>query len=256
MNEVLTERRGAQYRIVLNRPQKRNALNEAVIKGIADGLGAAAADAEIRVVVLTGAGDKAFCAGGDLASEGGFRFDFSQPRTAFGDLLRLAHECPLPILAAVNGHCLAGGMGLLALADIAVTVEGAKFGLPEVRIGLFPMQVMCLLGRLVAPRLLREWALTGESFDAETARAAGLVNHVVAAGELEAKIEALAGALAARSPSAIRRGKYALKALDGMSFAQAIAFAEGQLGLLTLTGDAKEGFAAFNDKREPRFRGD
>ena len=89
-----------------------------------------------------------------------------------------------------------------------------------------------------------------------TARAAGLVNHVVAAGELEAKVEALAGALAARSPSAIRRGKYALKALDGMSFAQAIAFAEGQLGLLTLTGDAKEGFAAFNDKREPRFRGD
>ena len=255
MSEVLVEKRGAQYRITLNRPQKRNAINEALLAGVCDGLKAAMADKEARVIVLTGAGDKAFCAGGDL-KPGGFDFDFSQPRTAFGDLLRLSQECPLPILAAVNGHCLAGGMGLLALADIAVAVEGAKFGLPEVKIGLFPMQVMSLLGRLVAPRLLREWALTGEMFDAEAARAAGLVNHVVPAGELEAKVEALTAALAARSPTAIRRGKYALKALEGMSFEQAIAFAEGQLGLLSLTGDAKEGFAAFNEKREPRFRGD
>jgi enoyl-CoA hydratase/carnithine racemase len=254
MNEVLVERRGAQYRITLNRPEKRNALNAALLAGVSDGLKAAVADPQARVVVLTGAGDKAFCAGGDLAP-GGFDFDFSQPRTAFGDLLRLSQDCTLPIVAAVNGHCLAGGMGLLALADIAVAVEGAKFGLPEVKIGLFPMQVMSLLGRLVAPRILREWTLTGETFDAEAARAAGLVNHVVKAGEMEAKIEALTGALATRSPTAIRRGKYALKALDGMSFEQAIAFAEGQLGLLSLTGDAKEGFAAFNEKREPRFNG-
>jgi methylglutaconyl-CoA hydratase len=256
MSEVLVEKRGAQYRITLNRPQKRNALNEAVLTGVSDGLKAAMADKEARVVVLTGAGDKAFCAGGDLSSDGGFNFDFSQPRTAFGDLLRLSQQCPLPIVAAVNGHCLAGGMGLLALADIAVAVESAKFGLPEVKIGIFPMQVMSLLGRLVAPRILREWALTGETFGAQAARAAGLVNHVVPQAELDAKVEALTTALAARSPSAIRRGKYALKALDGMSFEQAIAFAEGQLGLMTLTGDAKEGFAAFNEKREPRFKGD
>ena len=255
MREVLLEKRGAQYRITLNRPEKRNAINEALLAGVSDGLKAAVADPEVRVVVLTGAGDKAFCAGGDLAP-GGFNFDFSHPRTAYGDLLRLSQDCPLPIVAAVNGHCLAGGMGLLALADIAVSVESAKFGLPEVKIGLFPMQVMSLLGRLVAPRLLREWALTGETFSAEAARAAGLVNHVVPALELEAKVEALTAALAARSPTAIRRGKYALKALEGMTFEQAIAFAEGQLGLLSLTGDAKEGFAAFNEKREPRFRGD
>jgi enoyl-CoA hydratase/carnithine racemase len=246
MSEVLAETRGAEFRITLNRPDRRNALNEAVIAGLCDGLRAAAADPAIRVVALTGAGD-AFCAGGDLSS-GGFAFDASRPRTAYGDLLRLSQECPLPIVAAVNGACVAGGMGLLALADIAVAVDSAKFGLPEVKIGLFPMQV--------PPRIVREWALTGELFGAETARAAGLVNHVVPAAEFAAKVDALSAALAARSPSAIRRGKYALKALDGMSFEQAIAFAESQLGLLTLTGDAREGFAAFNEKRAPEFRGD
>ena len=254
MSEVLLETRGTQFRITLNRPDKRNAINEALIAGDCEGLRAAAADPAIRVVALTGAGD-AFCAGGDLAA-GGFAFDVSRPRTAYGDLLRLSQDCPLPIVAAVNGACVAGGMGLLALADIAVAVDSAKFGLPEVKIGLFPMQVMSLLGRLVAPRTLREWALTGELFGADAARAAGLVNHVTPAAEFEAKVEALCATLAARSPTAIRRGKYALKALDGMSFEQAIAFAEGQLGLLTLTGDAKEGFAAFNEKRAASFKGD
>jgi enoyl-CoA hydratase/carnithine racemase len=252
---VLTERRGPAFHITLNRPDRRNAINKDLIGLVATGFRDAIADPSVRAVVLTGAGDKAFCAGGDLAPGGGFDFDFSQPRTPYGDLLRLSQECPLPIIVAVNGHCIAGGMGFLALADIAVAVESAKFGLPEVKIGLFPMQVMSLLGRLVPPRLVREWALTGELFDAATAKEAGLLNHIVAAGELEAKVDALVEILAARSPSAIRRGKYALRVLEGMSFEQAIAFAEGQLGLMSLTGDAKEGLASFNEKREPSFRG-
>lgn len=256
MTVVVTERRGAALRITLNRPERRNAINAELLAGVSAGFRAALADPAVRAVVLTGAGDKAFCAGADLAPGGSFDFDFAQPRSAYGDLLRLSQDCPLPIIAAVNGHCLAGGMGFLAMADIAVAVEGAKFGLPEVKIGLFPMQVMSLLGRLVPPRLVREWALTGELFDAGTARQAGLLNHVVASGDLEAKVDDLVAMLARRSPSAIRRGKYALQALQGMSFAEALAFAEGQIGLMTLTGDAREGLAAFNDKREPAFRGD
>jgi len=253
---VVTERRGAALRITLNRPERRNAINRELLELVVAGFRDAMADPSVRAIVLTGAGDKAFCAGADLAPGGSFDFDFSQPRSAYGDLLRLSQQCPLPIIAAVNGHCIAGGMGFLALADIAVAVAGAKFGLPEVNIGLFPMQVMSLLGRLVPPRLVREWALTGELFDAQAAREAGLLNHVVAAGGLEARVDALVGILARRSPSAIRRGKYALRALEGMSFEQAIAFAEGQIGLMTLTGDAKEGLASFNEKREPSFKGD
>jgi enoyl-CoA hydratase/carnithine racemase len=255
MSEVLIEKRGAQFRITLNRPEKRNAINDALLRGVDEGFRSASADPEARVVVLTGAGDKAFCAGGDLAPGGGFELDFSRPRTAYGELLRLSYECPLPIVAAINGNCLAGGMGFLAMADIAVAVETAKFGLPEVKIGLFPMQVMSLLARLVPTRIVREWALTGELFGAEAARAAGLLNYVVSADEFEPKVDALVKALAARSPTAIRRGKYALRALEGMSFHQAIAFTEGQLSLLTLTQDAKEGIASFNEKRDPRFSG-
>lgn len=252
---VLHSRRGPAFWITLNRPDKRNAINNDLIAGIAAGIGKAAADPDVRCIVLTGAGDKAFCAGGDLQPGGGFNFDFAEPRTPYGNLLRQAQDCPLPILAVVNGACVAGGMGLLALADMAVSVDSAKFGLPEARIGLFPMQVLALLKTLVPPRTLREWMLTGEVFDAEAARAAGLLNRVVPADGLADCAETLIASLAKTSPSALRRGKYAMRAMDQMTFDQAIAFAEGQLGLMTLTGDAQEGLLSFNEKRPPVFKG-
>ena len=176
---VLHEKRGAAFWITLNRPEKHNAINNGVIAGISAGISAAIADGDVRAIVLTGAGDKAFCAGGDLAPGGGFNFDFSQPRTAYGNLMRQAQNCPLPIIAAVNGVCVAGGMGLLVMVDMAVAVEGARFGLPETKIGLFPMQVLSLMKDLVPMRILREWALSGEPFDATEAKAAGLLNHIV-----------------------------------------------------------------------------
>lgn len=252
---VLHEHRGAALWITLNRPEKRNAINSDVIAGIAAGIALAQSDPGMRCIVLTGAGDKAFCAGGDLQPGGGFNFDFAQPRTPYGNLMRQAQDCPLPILAVVNGSCVAGGMGLLALADVAISVDTAKFGLPEVKIGLFPMQVLALLKTLVPPRILREWMLTGEPFPAGQAQAAGLLNRVVPAAELHQTAEGLVSSLSRTSPSAIRRGKYALRIVDQMTFDQAIAFAEGQLGLMTLTGDAQEGLASFNEKRAPRFTG-
>lgn len=252
---VLHERRGLAFWITLNRPEKRNAINSDLIAGISAGIAKAEADPEVRTIVLTGAGDKAFCAGGDLQPGGGFNFDFAQPRTPYGDLIRQAQNCPLPILAVVNGVCVAGGMGLLSMADLAVSVDTARFGLPEARIGLFPMQVLALMKSLVPARTLREWMLTGEMFTAEEARAAGLLNRVVPAEALQATAEGLIDSLARTSPSALRRGKYAMRAIDQMSFDQAIAFAEGQLGLMTLTDDAHEGLASFNEKRPPHFSG-
>lgn len=253
---VLTRVDGATHWITLNRPEKRNALNNQVLAGIAAGIAAAVADPGARSIVLTGAGDRAFCAGGDLAPNGGFDLDFARPRTPYGDLLRQARACPLPIIAAVNGHCLAGGMGLLAMADLAVAVDSARFGLPETKVGLFPFQVISLLGDLVPRRKLREWALTAEPFDAAEALAVGLLNAVVPAADLVARVKGLAALMAARSPTAIRRGKYAMAEMEAMAFAQAITFAEGQLGLMTLSGDAHEGLAAFNAKRAPAFKGD
>lgn len=252
---VLHERRGPALWITLNRPEKRNAINNEVIAGISAGLTEACADPDLRCIVLTGAGDKAFCAGGDLQPGGGFNFDFARPRTPYGDLLRQAQDCPLPILAVVNGTCVAGGMGLLAMADMAISADHARFGLPEAKIGLFPMQVLALMKTLVPARTLREWMLTGELFAPDAALAAGLLNRVVPAADLAATSEAMIAILAKTSPSALRRGKYAMRAVDQMTFDQAIAFAEGQLGLMTLTEDAQEGLASFNEKRAPQFRG-
>ncbi|MEA2885289.1 MAG: methylglutaconyl-CoA hydratase [Bradyrhizobium sp.] len=250
------EKRGNAFWITINRPEKRNAINGDVVAGIAKGYRSAHDDAEIRVIVLTGAGDKAFCAGADLVNTGAaFAFDFAKPNVDYADLLRLAQSATKPSIARVNGVCMAGGMGLLCMTDMAVAAESAIFGLPEVKVGVFPMQVMSLLQDIAPRRLINEWALTGEPFDARTAQAAGLVNHVVPAAELDAKIDWLIGRIVDKSPTAIRRGKYAMRAIAAMSFDQAIAYTESQIALTAMTEDAKEGLAAFAEKRKPAWKG-
>jgi methylglutaconyl-CoA hydratase len=251
--EVVHRKREDAFWITIHRPDKRNALHPGVIAGIREGLRAAHADPGVRAVVLTGAGDKAFCAGADLRPGEGFALDFSRPNSDYADLLREAQDATLPIVARVNGTCMAGGMGLLCMADMAVAADHALFGLPEVKVGLFPMQVLSLLQDLVARRTVREWALTGEPFPAEEARQAGLVNHVVPSADLDAKTQWLVDRLVDKSPAAIRRGKYAMRAISAMSFDQAIAYTESQMALMPLTDDAREGLAAFQEKRKPRF---
>lgn len=252
---VLHAQRGPAFWITINRLDKRNALNSEVISGIRDGLRLAQARADVRAIVLTGAGDKAFCAGADLQPGKAFAFDLAQPNTDYADLLREAARCLLPIIARVNGTCMAGGMGLACVADMVVAADHAKFGLPEVKIGLFPMQVLSLLQKLVPPRIVREWALTGEHFDAAEARDAGLLNYVVPAPELDAKTDWLLGRLIGKSPTAIRRGKYAMSVMASMSPAEALAYGEGQIAVLAMTEDAREGMAAFNEKRPPIWTG-
>src|ERR1700742_754341 len=182
-SSVLIEKRETSLWITINRPEKRNAINADVIAGIAKGYRAAHDDAAIRVIVLTGAGEKAFCAGADLQNTGGAfaAQDFSKPNVDFADLLRLAQNATKPAIARVNGVCMAGGMGLLCMTDMAISTDTAIFGLPEVKVGVFPMQVLSLLQSIAPRRLISEWAITGEPFDARTALEAGLLNHVVAA---------------------------------------------------------------------------
>ena len=252
---VLHERRGAALWITINRPERRNAINEEVIAGITAGYRAAQADGAIRAIVLTGMGEKAFCAGGDLRPDGAFAFDLSNPTGEYANLLRLGHDCPLPTIARINGVCVAGGMGLACMTDLAVAAEHAQFGLPEVRIGLFPFQVLALLKAQLGARVLRELTLTGEMIGAVQAKQIGLVNHVVPAAALDAKVDDLVSRLEKNSPTAIRRGKYALRAIESMSFEQAIAFTEGQLPLMAQSEDAREGMASFNEKRDPKWTG-
>jgi methylglutaconyl-CoA hydratase len=254
-DEVQHERRGPAFWMTINRPQRRNAINAAVIEGLAEGYRLAEADPTIRVIVLTGAGEDAFCAGADLQPGKSFNFDPARPNSDYADLLRRAHNTTKPAIARVNGACMAGGLGLLCMVDMAVAVDKARFGLPEVKVGVFPMQVLSLLQTLAPRRLIHEWCITGEPFDAATAQSAGLVNYVVPSAELDAKVAWLSDRIADKSPTAIRRGKYAMRTIASMSFDEAIAYTESQIALVAMTEDAKEGVAAFAEKRKPVWTG-
>jgi methylglutaconyl-CoA hydratase len=253
---VLAEVHDQVLWLTINREEARNALNDSVLEQLARGFDLAGGDGNLRAIVVTGAGQRAFCAGGDLKSNSAtFEFDYSQPSTTYADLMRAAHRTNLPTIARVNGHCVAGGMGLLAMCDMAVATEGATFGLPEVKIGMFPMQVAATLRRILPPRVFAELCYCGDSISAADALGFGLLNYVVPAAELDAKVDWLLSRIVTRSPAAMRRGKYALRATLDMTYEQSLAYMETQLSTLALTKDAQEGIASFNERRPPQWSG-
>ncbi len=249
---VKASRRDARLVLTIDRPERRNALNADVIRALQQALDSVRADQTVRAVVLTGAGDEAFCAGADLGADA-FAFDYAAPTSAYADLLRSARKLDVPLVARVNGACMAGGMGLLAMCDLAIAAPHAIFGLPEAKVGVFPMQVLAVLQAQVPQRFLAQLCLTGDPIDAARAREIGLVNEV--APDLGGALERLLSRLLSNSPTALRRGLYAMKAMRSMSFEAAIAFGEGQIGLLAMTQDAREGIAAFKEKRKPQWTG-
>ena len=255
--EIRTETKGRARWIWIEREDRRNAMNKRVVAGIERAVIAAAEDPAIRAIVLTGAGQRAFCAGADLS--GGtdtFILGLDEPKTDFGRLARTMREIGIPTIARVNGDCVAGGMGLMAMCDLAVAADHARFGLPEAKVGVFPMQVLVFLRGMIGARAINELCLTGAFIDAARAREIGLVNHVVPFAELDARVEALLASLREMSPVAMRRGKYAIAAMAGMGFAEALAFAETSIAVTSLTSDATEGLAAFNARRKPRWTAD
>jgi methylglutaconyl-CoA hydratase len=255
-SDLLVEREGPVLRVTLNRPQRRNALTDAVLLGLRDTFVDAANDTELRVIVLTGAGDKAFCAGADLTpGDTPFKPDVARMSTPMGQMFRAVHACPVPVVGRINGMCLAGGLGLFGMCDMAVAVDTAKFGMPEVKIGLFPLQILTVLRDLIPPRFLNEMCITGRPIDAQAALSIGLLNRVVPAAELDAAVDALVADIVAASPIAVRRGKYAMRAGESMSFPEMMAFTETALVPMIQTADASEGLKAFNEKRPPRWVG-
>ncbi|GGC77864.1 enoyl-CoA hydratase-related protein [Chelatococcus reniformis] len=243
-------------RLTIDRAEARNALNDAVMAALTVAILEAQADASTRAIVVTGAGDRAFCAGADLKPDAKtFGFDYARPNTVYADLLRAASHCTLPLVARVNGACMAGGMGILSMCDMAVASEEARFGLPEVKIGLFPMQVAALL-QMVLPRTkFAEMCITGEPITAAEALQYNLVNYVVPPAQLDAKVDWLLARIVDKSPTAIRRGKYALRAMQDMTYEQALGYAEVQIGSIVHTEDAAEGLRAFNERRPPAWTG-
>ncbi len=255
---VLSEVRDRVQWITLNRPRKRNALNDDVAIQIAEALLAAEKNPEVRAIVLTGAGDKAFCAGGDLqasANDSPFEVDPAHPENPVIELFKTFERTRKPTIARVNGHALAGGMGLMCACDIAIAVESATFGVPETGIGLFPMMILPYMMRAMPRRKLLEWCISGARWSAAEAAEAELLNRVVPEGELDTAIDELLSVIVDRSPTAIRLGKTGFRAIEDMTLAQAFEYTQLMLPNMARTQDAKEGFLAFREKRSPRFEG-
>lgn len=255
---VLQESLGAVLRLTINRPERRNALNEEVCAGLAAGLDAAEADPAVRAIVITGSGEQAFCAGGDLkpgADGAPFAIDPAHPDHYVIALFRRMERCRLPIIARVNGHALAGGLGLVCACDLAVGVETARLGVPESRLGLFPMMILSYMMRIVPRRKLLEMCMSGEPWTAAEAQALGLLNYVAPPTELDTRLEWLLARIVDKSPTAIRLGKQAFRTIEDMPLDKAFEYTQLMLPLMAMTEDAREGFAAFNAKREPRFSG-
>jgi enoyl-CoA hydratase/carnithine racemase len=214
---------------------------------------AAQSQRDIRAIVITGVGSKAFCAGADLQSANAFTTDYSEPHGHLAQLLRVAKASTLPLIARVNGACMAGGMGLMSMCDMAVSASHAVFGLPEVKVGVFPAQVLSVLQHLIPRRKLAEMCITGEPITSAQALEYHLVNYVD--DNVDTKLEWLLNRLLDKSPAAIRRGLYTMKKAEAMPFEESMAFTESQIALFTLTEDAKEGQKAFQEKRKPVWTG-
>lgn len=251
--ELDVSRRGGVLWLTIQREARRNSVSPAVLAGLTEAIINANRDRSLRAIVLTGAGDKAFCAGADLQTGKSFKFDYSEPTQGMANLLRATRQLNVPLVARVNGACMAGGMGLMAMCDLVVAAPHAIFGLPEVKVGVFPAQVISVLNGLIGPRALTELCITGEPITAAEALDLGLINRV--SEDLDAGVQALLDRFLDKSPAAIRRGLYMMKRIGSMSFEESISFTESQIALVAMTEDAAEGQAAFREKRKPQWRG-
>jgi enoyl-CoA hydratase/carnithine racemase len=251
--EVREEMRGPVMWLTIDREERRNAISAGVLSSMSNALARANQDRAVRAVVITGSGTRAFCAGADLQSGTSFKFDYAEPHQGFANLFRQARQSTVPLIARINGACMAGGMGVMGMCDMAVASSQAVFGLPEVKVGLFPAQVLSVLGNLLPRRVLAEMCITGEPISAAQALEYRLVNQV--SDDLDATVDWLLGRMLDKSPAAIRRGLYTMKKIEAMAFEESMAFTESQIGLFALTEDAAEGQLAFREKRKPQWSG-
>jgi enoyl-CoA hydratase/carnithine racemase len=241
----------------LNRPEVRNALNAALISELEQVLVSLEADPAARVIVLAGAGDRAFCAGADLKGVGD-RGTTLQARESFGGLARILEgmaRMKTPVIAKVHGFALAGGCGLAVGCDIVVAADDAVFGLPEIKIGLLPFLVMAPILRSAGRKRAMLMVLSGEQVSARDAYEMGLVSRLVPRAELSPTVEALARTLAGYSPTALGLAKEAAGTVTGMEYGASLRYLREMITLVALSDDAREGIKAFFEKRTPNWTG-
>lgn len=244
-------------RITLNRPAKRNAIGPRMLEELSEALAVVKNSKELGAVVLSGAGS-VFCAGGDLSALSmgtGTQPKRLSEKVSLADLLQQMHRLGKPIVAMVNGHALAGGLGLMLACDLAIVSEDAQFGTSEIKVGLWPMMITVELVRNIGRKKALHMMLTGERVDASEAERIGLVNELVPQLELEARALSVARKLSLRSPVALAQGLAAFYETQDMPYEQSLSELEGRLSELLQSDDAKEGLRAFLEKRIPLWTG-
>ena len=256
-DELLYEVADGVATLTINRPDRRNALTWAVISGLRERTAEAKVDPAVRVVVLRGAGERAFCAGADLGGMAD-NASYADVHDARGELARLFidfAELGKPTVARVQGYCLAGGFGLALSCDLVVAADDAVFGTPEINVGLWPYMITVPLCRSMAPKRALELMMTGRRLDAREADAFGFLTRVVPVSELDSTVDELAATLASKSPSVMRLGRDSFYSVWDQSARDALAQLHPLLTLNTSLEDAAEGIGAFLEKREPRWTG-
>jgi enoyl-CoA hydratase/carnithine racemase len=251
MGDLVVSHEGGVLRLHMNREAKRNALNGAVLDGM---LAALRDPGDARVVLITSEG-KVFCSGADLVqmAPDATGLEVHEGRGKLRELVLEMRDCPLPVVAAVQGLCLAGGTALIMGCDIVIAAEDAAFGLPEVDLGLWPFMVSALLCRHVSPKRAMEMMLSARRVTAREALEMGLISRVV--DDLPAETDALVRSLAEKPPVAVRLGKKAFQAALESSLGAGLEAMQAQLSLLNTTQDASEGVRAFLEKRKPEWKG-
>jgi enoyl-CoA hydratase/carnithine racemase len=257
MADVLYEVGNSVARITINRPDRRNAMSTAVLKGLNDLLESASADHSVRVVVIRGAGDRAFSAGADLGgmARGTSLVSAHEGRDLLAAVFRRLWSLNKPSIASVRGFALAGGFGLALACDFVIAGADAQFGTPEIDVGLWPYMITVPLLRSMSPRYALELMATGRRVTAVEAERVGFVNRVVAVDELDSAVSELAAALASKSPLIMRLGRQSLYRALGMDTDAALDYLQSMLTITVSSDDTAEGLAAFAEKRRPEWRG-
>jgi enoyl-CoA hydratase len=256
LQDVRYERDGSVARVTIDRPERRNAMSFAVMRSLRDAFAHARSDPDVRVVVLTGAGDRAFCAGADLGGiADASASEAHDARGLLPELFRELWELGKPTIARVRGYALAGGFGLALACDLVVASDDAVFGTPEIDVGLWPYMISVPLLRALSPKQALELMMTGRRVGAEEGARLGFVNRVVPVDALDATVDELASTLAAKSPLIMRWGRDSFYRVLDMSSGDALAYLQSMLTITSHSEDAAEGVAAFAEKRAPKWTG-
>lgn len=253
--ELRTELRGSALHLTIDRPERRNAISAEVVRGIAEALSSAEGDDAVRVVILTGSGDQAFCAGADL---GGMTGDSAVGqhflRAELGELFRQMRSSRLPIVARVGGHALAGGFGLMLACDLVVAADGAALGTPEIDLGLWPFMITALIHRDLPRKVALDLMLTGKRITAAEGERWGFVNRVVPLTELDAAVDELVSSIVSKSSLIASLGKRSFYRAEDMDFDAALNYLSGMLTVCLQSADTAEGVTAFLQKRPPEWK--